>query len=51
MHLDIHTKIILYGWIDYLNFQNEELIHSTGVIRTMYHNLTLSLSLYIYIYI
>jgi hypothetical protein len=46
-------KIILYGWIDHLNFQNEEPIHSIEVICAMHNTIanSLSLSLYIYIYI
>jgi hypothetical protein len=33
--------------IDHLHLENEELIHSTGVIRAM-HNTIIQLSLYIY---
>jgi hypothetical protein len=29
-------KIIFYDWIEHLHFGNEELIHNTGVIRTIY---------------
>jgi hypothetical protein len=39
-------KIILYGWIDHLNFKNEESIHSTEAIRAM-HSTIAQLSLYI----
>jgi hypothetical protein len=38
LRLDIHMKIILYGWIDNLHFDNEEPIHNTEAIRAM-HNI------------
>jgi hypothetical protein len=48
LHLNIDTKIILYGWINHLNFKNEEPIHKTDVIRAM-HSTIAQLSLYILI--
>jgi hypothetical protein len=45
LSLDIHTKIILYGWIDHLHFDNKEPIHSTEVIRAMH---SIIAQLYIY---
>jgi hypothetical protein len=36
LYLDIYTKIILYGWIDYLNFESEKSIHNTEAIHAMY---------------
>jgi hypothetical protein len=46
LRLDIHMKIILYGWIDHLYFDNEESIHSMGAIHSI-QSIIARLSLYI----
>jgi hypothetical protein len=33
-------KIILYGWINFLNFQNEETIHIMGIIHAMHSTIS-----------